>query len=230
MQYPWEDHPQREHARDMEVGPFYIDKYPVTCANYSAYLAATQFRPADTHNWLKNWNGSSAPPAAIADVPVTYVSLKEARAYCAWAHGGSRLPHSWEWQYAAQGTDGRTYPWGSDDDQKRYPVLSTANVFPGPEPVAAHAPDGDSPFGVSDMAGNVWQYTDEFRDAHTAAVVVRGGSNYRPKGSGWYFPHGGPGQHDQLLPIDRHNKYFLMDDRYERCGTIGFRCVVDAAA
>lgn len=218
VQYPWEDHPQKEHSHTLELGPFYIDKFPVTNANYSSYLKATGFKPRDPYRWLKSWNGSRTPPAAIADVPVTYVSLSEARAYCSWA--GARLPHSYEWQYAAQGTDGRKYPWGKDDDQNRYPKEQTGNTFKGSEPVTAHAPAGDSPFGVSDLVGNVWQYTSEFQDDHTRAVVLMGGSNYRPSGSMWYFP--------QAKPLNTHEKYFLMDDRYERAGTIGFRCVVDA--
>merc|ERR1712110_1126523 len=77
VQYPWEPHPTRSHAHDMEVGPFFIDKFPVTCTKYAAYLEATKFRPKDPYNWLKNWNGSITPPAALADVPVTYLSLKE---------------------------------------------------------------------------------------------------------------------------------------------------------
>merc|ERR1712070_506757 len=109
---------------------------------------------------------------------------------------------------------------GSNDDQSRYPEEQSGNVFQGPEPVTAHAPQGDSPFGVSDLVGNVWQYTDEFQDEHTRAVILRGGSNYRPSGSKWYLP--------QALELDSHEKYFLMDDRYERAGTIGFRCVTDA--
>jgi len=218
VQYPWESHPQRNHKHDMEVGPFFMDKYPVTCSNYSVYLAASSYKPKDPYNWIKNWNGSSAPPQELSDVPVTYVSLNEARAYCKWI--GARLPHSWEWQYAAQGTDGRVYPWGNEKNQSRFPILHTGSIFGGPEAVTAHAPAGDSPFGVSDLVGNVWQYTDEFQDDHTRAVVVRGGSNYRPSGSHWYFP--------QALELDTHNKYFLMNDRYERAGTIGFRCVTDA--
>lgn len=73
---------------------------------------------------------------------------------------------------------------------------------------------------MSDLVGNVWQYTDEFQDEHSRYVLVRGGSNYRPSGSGWYFP--------QAKELNKHNKYFLFDDRYERVGTVGFRCVVDA--
>jgi formylglycine-generating enzyme required for sulfatase activity len=219
-QYPWEEHPQRNHQHTLAVGPFYMDKYPVTVANYSAYLGATKYKPADDYYWLKNWNGSTTAPAEIADLPVTYVSMEEARAYCAWK--GARLPHSWEWQYAAQGTDGRLYPWGNDKDQSKFPVETSGNTFFGSEPVTAHAPQGDSVFGVSDLVGNVWQYTDELQDEHSRYVIVRGGSNYRPLGSGWYFP--------QAKELNKHNKYFLFDDRYERVGTVGFRCVVDAAS
>jgi len=219
VQYAWEPHPQREHQQVLELGPFYMDKYPVTNADYAKYLQATGYKPSDPYRWLKNWNGSATPPPSIANMPVTYVGLEEARAYCAWA--GGRLPHSYEWQYAAQGTDGRKFPWGNNDDQSRYPEEQSGNICHGPEPVTAHSPAGDSLFGVSDLVGNVWQYTDEFQDSHTRSVLLMGGSNYRPTGSKWYFP--------QAKALNTHEKYFLMDDRYERAGTIGFRCVVDAA-
>jgi len=218
-QYPWEEHPQRHHSTTLAVGPFYMDKFPVTNADYSVYLNSTGYRPADDYMWLAFWNGSTIePPAAIADSPVTYVSMDEARDYCSWK--GARLPHSWEWQYAAQGTDSRLYPWGNDKDQSRFPVEQGGNIFEGPEPVSAHSPQGDSPFGVSDLVGNVWQYTSEFQDEHNRYVVMRGGSNYYPQGSYWYFP--------QTKELNKHNKYFLFDASYERAGTIGFRCVVDA--
>ncbi len=57
----------------------------------------------------------------------------------------------------------------------------------------------------------MWQYTDEFTDPHTRAVVVMGSANYRPSGSNWYFP--------VAYQLNQHNKYFLMDDSYERAGT-----------
>merc|ERR1712048_375357 len=181
---------------------------------------ATGYKPDDSFNWLKNWNGQPTPPAEIAGVPVTYVGLEEARKYCAWA--GARLPHTYEWQYAAQGTDRRSYPWGNDNNASNYPRQTNGTKYMGPEPVTAHSPEGDSPFGVADLVGNVWQYTTEFQDAHTRAVILRGGSNYRPIApQAWYFP--------QAKELGRHEKYFLMDDRYERAGTVGFRCVVDAA-
>merc|ERR1719409_2003847 len=135
----------------MTLGPFFIDKYPVTVFNYSVYLQASRYTPRDQHNFVKTWNKSLPPPSSIMDLPVTYISMKEARAYCAWK--GARLPHSYEWQYAAQGTDGRLYPWGSSKDQSKFPKLQSGNVFPGAESVTAHAPAGDSPFGLSDLIG-----------------------------------------------------------------------------
>ena len=230
VQFPWETSPQKSHDQKLAIGPFYIDRFPVTNTNYSAYLASTGYAPKDPHNWLKNWNVSTldaprAPPERIADMPVTWVGLAEARAFCAWAHGGnSRLPHSYEWQYAAQGTDGRKYPWGSKKDQSKFPTpqmqMNGKPSYTGPERVDAY-PAGASPFGVQDMVGNTWEYTDEFVDVHTRAAILRGGSNYKLPESSWYFR--------QALELNTHNKYLLMDSSYERAATIGFRCLVDAA-
>ena len=127
-----------------------------------------------------------------------------------------------------QGLDGRLYPWGNDKTKEgAVPVFQSGNTYFGPDDVGAHSPAGDSPFGLQDMVGNVWQYTDEINDEHTRSVLLRGGSNYRPSGSNWYFPNrGGAGSG---LPLVTHNKYMLFSDRYERAGTIGFRCVYDAA-
>ena len=122
-------------------------------------LAATG--PSDDHNFLKDWHDGRLSAKAGTSKPVTWVSLEDARAYAAWA--GKRLPHEWEWQYAAQGTDGRPYPWGNEPDasahaQARRPAASCAR----PTDVDAY-PQGASPFGVMDMVGNVWQWTDEYR-------------------------------------------------------------------
>jgi formylglycine-generating enzyme required for sulfatase activity len=89
----------------------------------------------------------------------------------------------------------------------------------GPDPVDAH-PQGASPFGVTDLVGNVWQWTDEFEDEHTRSAIVRGGSYYQPHGSIWYFP--------QAYRNDEHSKLLLMAPSYDRSGGIGFRCVRDA--
>jgi iron(II)-dependent oxidoreductase len=216
VQYPWEDSPRPHHNHEMDVKPFYIGRYPVTNAEFGKFLDATHYHPEDDHNFLRDWK-NGAYPQGWGNKPVTWVSLDDARAYAAWA--GKRLPHEWEWQYAAQGTDGRLYPWGNTWNGADVPPPDKGRALRGPEDVNAH-PSGASPFGVMDMVGNVWQWTDEFTDAHTRAAILRGGSYYQPQGSRWYFPQG--------YRLDGHGKYLLMAPSMDRSGTIGFRCAQDA--
>ena len=215
VQYPWEDAPRRGHRHLLAMKPFYIDRYPATNAEFKKFLDAAGYRPKDDHNFLKDWRNGTFPEG-WADKPVTWVSLEDARAYAAWA--GRRLPHEWEWQYAAQGADGRLYPWGNSWDERAAPAPYQGRDLPGPADVHAH-PAGASPFGVMDMVGNVWQWTDEFVDEHTRAAILRGGSYYRPQGSMWYFP--------QAYRLTEHGKYLLMAPSKDRAGTLGFRCVMD---
>ena len=76
-------------------------------------------------------------PEGAGDKPVTYVSLEDARAYAAWA--GKRLPHDWEWQYAAQGNDGRMYPWGNEWNAAAVPTPDKSRTMRGADSVSAHA-------------------------------------------------------------------------------------------
>ena len=216
VQMPWEDSPRRNHQRLMHLKTFYIDRYPVTNAQFKAFLEATKYHPSHDHNFLRRWQGGSYPEGWAAK-PVTWVSLEDARAYAAWA--GKRLPHEWEWQYAAQGSDGRLYPWGNTWDPSAVPPAEEKRTLSAPADVGAN-PKGASPFGVMDLVGNVWQWTDEYQDDHTRAAIVRGGSYYRPQGSIWYFP--------QAYKLNEHGKYLLMAPSLDRSGAIGFRCVVDA--
>ncbi len=216
VQYSWEDSPRRHHLKTLDVKSFYIDRHPVTNAEFKRFLDSTRYHPADDHNFLRDWTGGSYPEG-WASKPVTWVSLEDARAYAKWA--GKRLAHEWEWQYAAQGTDGRAYPWGSQWDSTAVPVPETRRVMRGPDDVSAH-PRGASPFGVEDLVGNVWQWTDEYVDEHTRAGILRGGSYYQPQGSHWYFP--------QAYKLSEHGKYLLMSPGKDRSGAVGFRCVADA--
>jgi formylglycine-generating enzyme required for sulfatase activity len=231
FQYPWESSARRYHEHKIHIGSFWMDKFPVTNADYKRFLDATHYHPADDHNFLKDWSNGNYPDG-WGNKPVTWVSLEDARAYAHWA--GKRLPREWEWQYAAQGTDGRLYPWGNLWPQPPLPgpdgivQIAPAGVYvPFPNKgrdaqpasdVDAH-PSGASPFGVMDMVGNVWQWTDEYVDEHTRAAVMRGGSHYQPQGSRWYFP--------QAYKLSQHGKYLLMAPSIDRSGTIGFRCAVD---
>ncbi|HEX5324884.1 MAG TPA: SUMF1/EgtB/PvdO family nonheme iron enzyme [Capsulimonadaceae bacterium] len=216
IQCPWETEPSRAHDHALAIAAFFIDKYPVTNAQFKRFLDATNYKPAASENFLKDWK-KGAYPAGWADKPVTWVSLEDARAYASWA--GKRLPHEWEWQYAAQGTDGRVYPWGNDWDVSKVAPADMGRSLTGPADVTAST--GESPFGVRDLVGNVWQWTDEYADKHTRAAILRGGSYYKPQGSDWYFP--------QAYRLDQHGKYLLMAPARDRSGTIGFRCVKDAA-
>jgi formylglycine-generating enzyme required for sulfatase activity len=216
VQYRWEDSPRRYHEHVVHVKPFWIDKYPVTNAEFKKFLDATLYRPADDLNFLRDWQNGTYPQG-WADKPVTWVSLEDAHAYAAWA--GKRLPREWEWQYAAEGTDGRLYPWGNQWDASAVPAPDKGQTMRGPDAVSAH-PKAASPFGVMDLVGNVWQWTDEFLDEHTRGGILRGGSYYQPQGSIWYFP--------QAYKLTEHGKLLMMAPSMDRSGALGFRCVQDA--
>jgi iron(II)-dependent oxidoreductase len=216
VQYPWEDSARRFHEHSMEIKPFYIDKYPVTNDQFKKFLDSSHYHPKDDLNFLRDWK-EGVYPAGWGNKPVTWVSQEDARAYANWA--GKRLPHEWEWQYAAQGGDGRLYPWGNEWDDSAVPVPDKSRTIRGPDAVDGH-PKGASPFGVMDMVGNVWQWTEGFTDEHTRGGVLRGGSYYQPQGSIWYFP--------QAYKLNEHGKLLLTSPSMDRSGGVGFRCVVDS--
>jgi len=216
VQYPWENSPRRHHLHTIGINSFYLDKFPVTNAEFKAFLDRSKYQPADAHNFLRHWK-NGAYPDGWANKPVTWVSLEDARAYARWA--GKRLPHEWEWQYAAQGTDGRAYPWGNQWDPAAVPAPDRGRNMQPPADVDAF-PKGASPFGVMDLAGNVWQWTDEYVDDHTRAAILRGSARYQPTGSMWYFP--------AAYQLTEHGKYLLIAPSKDRSGSVGFRCVMDA--
>ena len=216
VQYPWEAAATRFHQRRMDIKRFFIDRTPVTNRQFKAFLDATRYHPRDDANFLKDW-ANGAYPEGGAERPVIWVSIEDARAYAAWS--GKRLPNEWEWQYAAQGADGRRYPWGDAWRADAVPEPNKGRTLTPPAPVGGH-PQGASPFGVLDLVGHVWQWTNEFQDDHTRAAILRGGSAYQPQDAWWYFP--------QAYRNDQHSKLLLMSPGRDRAGTIGFRCAADA--
>ena len=143
----------------------------MTNVRFKAFLDASHYRPKDDLNFLKDWRNGTFP-TGWAEKPVTWVSQEDARAYASWA--GKRLPHEWEWQFAAQGNDGRLYPWGAAWRASAVPIPETGRTLRQPDNVNAH-PEGASPFGVQDLVGNVWQWTDEYSDDHTRGGILRRG-------------------------------------------------------
>lgn len=90
VQYPWGAAPRRGHDRVMPMQSYYIDKYPVTNAEFKKFLDASGCKPVDSHNFLRDWK-NGAPALGWENKPVTWVALEDARAYAKWA--GKRLPH-----------------------------------------------------------------------------------------------------------------------------------------
>jgi formylglycine-generating enzyme required for sulfatase activity len=161
----------REHWPNLgsmlDVPAFQIAKFPITNGDYARFVAATgRFPP-------QHWDGLD-PPTRLRDHPVVWVSWAAANAYCEWLRAEIglpfRLPTSFEWEKAARGVDGRTFPWGNGFDRSRCRFKARSTV-----PVTTHAPAGDSPFEVSDMVGNAREWTSKEVKAHSTTLVVRGG-------------------------------------------------------
>lgn len=206
-------HQPKTFRRAVALGPYAVDLTPVTNAQYARFLKATGYRPRHPENFLKHWK-HGVPQAGFEQHPVVYVDLDDARAYARWA--GKRLPTEDEWQYAAQGGDGRRYPWGNELEEHRCNTGRTGTTTP----VDAF-PAGRSPFGVDDLCGNVWQWTESERsDGRTRFCMIRGGSYYQAKGSEWYMDGG-------TRPCNFSAKFLRTWPGLDRCATVGFRCAVD---
>jgi formylglycine-generating enzyme required for sulfatase activity len=144
-----DEHPQ--HTVYLDV--FWIMQTEVTNAQYAKCVAAGACSAPDNTHWQD---------AAYADHPVTNVDWNQANAYAQWA--GGRLPTEAEWEKAARGTDGRTYPWGNEAPAA---LLANCCVFVNETettPVGNY-PAGASPYGALDMAGNVWEWTADWYDS-----------------------------------------------------------------
>ena len=192
------------------VPAFYIDRTEVTNKQFKQFLNATGYKPKYPKNFLKYWRKGSYPRGK-GNHPVVWVSLDDSKAYAKWA--GKRLPTEVEWQKAAQGEDGRTWPWGDVFDPKKANMDSD-----GTKSVGSYK-EGASPYGCLDMAGNVWEWTDSFSsDGYHYFSWIRGGSYYFAKGSRWYM-QGGP------ITNYQRTKFWYMTPALNRSGSIGFRCV-----
>jgi serine/threonine-protein kinase len=137
---------------------FHIARYLVTNAQYAHYVTATDASPP------QHWRNGKIPEGREKH-PVVYVSWREAVDFCDWLSeimaeqgqsGRVQLPSEAEWEYAARGIEGRTYPWGNNAPDKGY--CNFDNAVSDTTPVGAY-PKGATPDGVHDLAGNVWEWT-----------------------------------------------------------------------
>jgi formylglycine-generating enzyme required for sulfatase activity len=193
---------------------FAIRATSTTNADFVEFVHATGYRPRDGRRFLQHIErrADGSLPAELSDeqgaLPVTFVSLEDARAYA--SARGQRLPTEAEWQWAAEGAgQGNRFPWGNDERTPRGAL--------GP----AFDPSGATPQGVMGLAGNAWELTEsEHSDGHTRFVMLRGGVYLPPGESEWLVARG-------MRPNDSHAKYLLLEDGLDRSEAVSFRTVVD---
>jgi len=207
-----------EHPRHkVRLDEYWMGKTPVTNLQYQAFVKATGFTPPA--HWKR-----TIIPLGKEQHPVTYVSWQEVQAFCDWISQVSgkriRLPTEAEWEKAARGTDGRTYPWGNqkpDHQLCNYWKFFSA----GTTPVGQFSPQGDSPYGCVDMAGNVWEWSADWYDENYYA----NSSSIDPKGpaSGKYHTLRGGSWNDNFNFVRTSNRYVGVPDYWYNLG-LGFRC------
>ncbi|OGK05740.1 MAG: hypothetical protein A2W80_04535 [Candidatus Riflebacteria bacterium GWC2_50_8] len=214
-------------VRKVQLETFWIDKHEVTCAQYQRFLedvrkhghlwchpnapANKDHTPFHTYAWaLKfSWVGGQ-PPRGMGNYPVVLADWYDAYAYAKWA--GKRLPTEDEWEAAARGGDGREYPWGN--------TFSHDRCNAGDQPLAVGSfPDGVSPWGVFDMAGNAAEWT-------TTAYEPRPADS-KPFTGRYGLPIIRGGSWDDNSKTCRSAARDVRRSPLYRSTTVGFRCVSD---
>ena len=199
-----------DEQRTAYVDEFHIAMYPATNARYAAFMAVGGY--SNKEYWsTKGWEWRNETEVTEPEYwddkdfnqpnhPVVGVTYYEAEAYCRWA--GVRLPTEKEWEKAARGTDGKIYPWGNDWQEGR--CNSKEEGIGQTTPVDKYL-GGASPYGVMDIAGNVWEWISGWYDAEREYGPLRGGS--------WGFPQ------DLVRCAARD-----WDGPGSRYHSVGFRC------
>ena len=241
-----------------ELPEFYVDKYEVTCTQFAAFLnAAGQLhdeeghwylefppapgvKPADDHyyhEYFSQVDGRWVPKPGWEWRPVEQVSKAGALAYAAWA--GKRVPMETEWEKAARGTDGRSFPWGEETDRDHIFDYGDADRIrketQGPRipvQVVGSLPSGASPYGAMDMFGNSeeWVQPDMRIRTRTEGHRVIVPKPCAPVHADTWLLMGA--EYEEPLRPFTDIEYYRMAEHAAHCGLEGwwrgFRCVVSA--
>jgi formylglycine-generating enzyme required for sulfatase activity len=194
---------------------FWIDKYEVTNTQYAACFNAGVCKAPSNYSSSPARNAYFGVPQ-FNNYPVVYVSWEDANKYCTWA--GRRLPTEAEWEKAARGTDKRLYPWGNTYDK------SLVNGFDGAKSdttIVGGYPGGASPYGVLDMAGNVWEWVADWYDDNYYSNSPRNNPQGPTSGNSRVARGGSWGSGYYQLRTTLRSGYLASTDR---SNNYGFRC------
>lgn len=203
-----DEHPQHR----VYLPNYFMDKYEVTNAAYKTFVDDTVSRP------LKNWPDGRIPDGR-ENYPVTGINWHEAERFCWWS--GKRLPTEAEWEKAARGTDGRDYPWGNEFDATR---ANTGETGTGGLTPVGRFETGRSPYGVYDMAGNVWEFTSDWYKPYPGSDSMSEtfGEKFKViRGNSW----GGMGHYS--IPYFYRTAFRFYTDPKGTFPDTGFRCAKD---
>jgi formylglycine-generating enzyme required for sulfatase activity len=198
-------------AHEVDLPAYEIDKFEVTNADYEKFVEATGHETFAETQEYRNWRDEWAE--GEDNHPVVMITWDDASAYCEWL--GKRLPSEAEWEKAARGEEGLNFPWGDEWDSEKANVKDRG--LRGTASVGSFG-DGASPYGVEDMAGNVWEWTADWYDAYpgnTAGDAYYGEKFKVTRGGGWF---------DQEAQSTTYNRN-AADPSKTAIDELGCRCV-----
>jgi formylglycine-generating enzyme required for sulfatase activity len=202
--------PEDAPAHQVDLAAFEIDKFEVTNADFEVFVQATGHVTDAEQAGKKNWRDSFGE--GKENHPVVRVTWNDASAYCTWLD--KRLPTEAEWEKAARGTEGVRYPWGNEWDPAK--ANTKASGLRGTSAVGSFGA-GASPYGVEDMAGNVWEWTADWYQAYpgnTIADAYYGETCRVTRGGGWFDDE------PQVVAYNRN----CADPVKTAIDELGFRC------